>query len=243
MALVPTRTRQPQFITFTGVDAWTDPAELQALSALYPIEWGILFSPQRQGIDPRYPALDVIQRLVKQVPVQWSAHLCGADARSVVETASSQHDRLLTDYFQRGQINTTDPAALPTVAAYWAERVNLRAILQCRTSFPRVSATDMLFDASGGRGVVPSDWPEAVLTTFCGYAGGLNPDNVAAAVRVIGARADRYWIDMESGVRDQLDRFSLARCRAVCEAVYGRGDGDRPGCSEGIASSEPVERA
>lgn len=229
MALAPTSPRPPQFITFTGVDAWTDPAELLELSALYPIEWGLLFSPQRQGVDPRYPALDVIHGLVQELPVRWAAHLCGADARSVITTASSQHDRLLTDFFQRSQINTNDPGALPTVIAHWAERVNVRAILQCRSYFPRVSATDMLFDASGGRGVVPSDWPAPVHTTFCGYAGGLNPGNVAQAVGVIGSRADRYWIDMESGVRDELDRFSASKCRAVCEAVYGRGHAQRAG--------------
>jgi hypothetical protein len=30
-----------------------------------------------------------------------------------------------------------------------------------------------------------------------------------------------YWIDMESGVRDDDNRFSLDKCQAVCEAVYG----------------------
>jgi hypothetical protein len=40
-------------------------------------------------------------------------------------------------------------------------------------------------------------------------------------VQIIGSRASRYWIDMESGVRDDQDKFSLAKCRAVCEAVYG----------------------
>ena len=27
--------------------------------------------------------------------------------------------------------------------------------------------------------------------------------------------------DMESGVRDERDRFDINKCRAVCEAVYG----------------------
>jgi hypothetical protein len=40
-------------------------------------------------------------------------------------------------------------------------------------------------------------------------------------VAVISQRAARYWIDMESGVRDDQDRFSIEKCRAVCEAVYG----------------------
>lgn len=212
---------RPEFITFTGVDAWTDPAGLAQLGSEYPIEWGILFSTQRQGVDPRYPAREVIQRLVQELPLRWAAHLCGADARAVLEAGASPHDDLLAAHFQRCQINTADPGAQPALVAQWAQEVNVRAILQCRSSFPRVSATDMLFDASGGRGIVPTDWPTAVRTTFCGYAGGLSPENVAQALAVIGTRADKFWLDMESGVRDENDRFSLGKCRAVCEAVYG----------------------
>ena len=211
---------KPEFITFTGVDEWTDPAGLAELAADYPVEWGILFSTQRRGVDPRYPAQEVIDRLVR-MPLRWAAHLCGPDARSVIEAGRSPHDRLLTGHFQRVQINTADPNVSPGAIAQWAECVNVRAILQCRGAFPRATCTDMLFDASGGRGISPSEWPEAVRTTFCGYAGGLRPENVAGAIAVIGSRAGRFWIDMETGVRDQQDRFSLEKCRAVCQAVYG----------------------
>ena len=47
--------RKPEFITFTGADDHTDVRDMVALSKLYPIEWGILFSISRQGTDPRYP--------------------------------------------------------------------------------------------------------------------------------------------------------------------------------------------
>lgn len=33
--------------------------------------------------------------------------------------------------------------------------------------------------------------------------------------------AGPYWLDMETGVRDQNDRFDLWKVRAVCELVYG----------------------
>jgi phosphoribosylanthranilate isomerase len=124
--------------------------------------------------------------------------------------------------FQRVQINTKNPDIQASLVGNQAAKRNLRAILQCRAWFPQVASVDMLFDASGGRGISPADWPQAVNTTFCGYAGGLSPENVAQAVQIIGTRANRYWIDMESGVRDERDRFSLEKCRAVCEAVYGR---------------------
>lgn len=213
--------QKPEFITFTGVDDHTDPAGLVELSKVYPIEWGVLFSPKRQGIEPRYPKMSTIHQLVEDLPLRWSAHLCGADARAVIEGGTSPHDELLRKHFARSQINTTDPDIQPSLIGDWAARRNLRAILQCRGEFPTVASVDVLFDASGGRGIVPSDWPTAVNTTLCGYAGGLRPDNVAQAVEVIGRRATRYFIDMESGVRDDSDRFSLEKCRAVCEAVYG----------------------
>lgn len=210
----------PAFITFTGVDDSTDPTDMLELSEDYPVEFGLLFSPKRQGIEPRYPKLSTIEWLVSELPLAFSAHLCGADARAVIEEGRSNHDRLM-DYFDRAQINTADPSVQPSQIGNWAASCNVRAILQARGGFPRVASVDVLYDASGGRGIVPNDWPYGVKSTFCGYAGGLRPENVNAALEVIGFRANRYWIDMESGVRDEHNRFSLEKCREVCEAVYG----------------------
>jgi hypothetical protein len=210
----------PEFITFTGVDDATDASDLMALADHYPVEFGLLFSPKRQGVEPRYPKLQTISWLVSELPLRWSAHLCGGDARDVLDNGFSRHDDLLP-FFTRAQINTADPKVSPSGVGNWASARNLRAILQARGEFPKVASVDVLFDASGGRGILPSGWPAAVKTTACGYAGGLRPENVADAVASIGARAERFWIDMESGVRDERDLFSVAKCRAVCEAVYG----------------------
>lgn len=210
---------KPEFITFTGVDEFTDIADMVELSRAYPIEWGVLFSPKRQG-SGRYPPMFTIKRVAAELEIRLSAHLCGADAREVIEHGESRHDTLLAHAFDRAQINTADPHLQPSMIAQWGRRRELRAILQCRGPFPDVDVVDVLFDASGGRGISPSDWPKG-LPGLCGYAGGLNPDNVAAAVDTISQRAERYWIDMETGVRDEQDRFDLGKCRAVCEAVYG----------------------
>ncbi|CAN7593234.1 hypothetical protein LJR039_004321 [Pseudorhodoferax sp. LjRoot39] len=213
---------KPAFITFTGVDDATDPHGMVELSEEYPIEWGILFSPKRQGIEARYPRLDTIGWLVTELPrLKWSAHLCGGDARAVIDGGQSAHANLL-QYFQRAQINTADPNVMPSQIGNWAARHNLRAILQCRGDFPRVASVDVLFDASGGRGILPQAWPVAAQSTLCGYAGGLRPENVAEVLGTIGKQDIRYWIDMETGVRDERDQFSLDKCRAVCEAVYGK---------------------
>jgi hypothetical protein len=215
----------PEFITFTGADDDTDPTGLVMLAEDYPVEYGLLFSPTHQGARPRYPKLSTIHWLSEELPLRWSAHLCGGDARAWMHDDHCDHDLRA---FERVQINTADLKVQPTMVGNQAAKRNLRAILQCRGPFPQVDSVDVLFDASGGRGISPAEWPRAVNTTFCGYAGGLNPENVAQAVQIIGMRATRYWIDMESGVRDDRDRFSLEKCRAVCEAVYGRAIGATP---------------
>ncbi len=211
---------KPAFITFTGVDERTDFHEMERMSREYPIEWGVLFSPKRQGIEPRYPNLEQIGSRMGAHRLRYAAHLCGGDARDWIERDHCSHEHLLP-YFSRVQINTASPDIKPDLIGQSAARRNVRAIVQCRGEFPQVSAVDLLFDASGGRGIFPNEWPASGRTTNCGYAGGLNPENVAAAVEQISKLATRYWIDMESGVRDENDYFDLARCRAICEAVYG----------------------
>lgn len=211
----------PAFITFTGVDDATDPTDLVALAEDYPIEFGLLISPRKQSLHPRYPTLTNIEWLISELPLAFAIHLCGAAAREVIELGTSQHDDLMP-FVDRVQINTADHNVHPHLIGVWAAQRNVRAILQARDNFPKIAPVDVLFDASGGRGIMPAEWPHAVKSTFCGYAGGLRPDNVAAAVEIIGFRTgQRYWIDMESGVRDENDLFSIAKCREVCEAVYG----------------------
>lgn len=213
----------PDFITFTGVDEYADPRALRELASDYPVEFGLLFSPSRQGLDPRYPPIEVIAWLVSGVrELRWSAHFCGGVAREIIERGVWLHGDLLP-YFKRVQINTADPSVEPSAIAREATARNLRAILQVRGSFWPINNVDLLFDCSGGRGILSDFFPQRVNSTFCGYAGGLNPENVARVVDRVGAPGGpRYWLDMESGVRDEDDRFSVDKARAVCEAVYGK---------------------
>lgn len=217
---------QPRFVTFTGVDDRTDIDEMFRLSQQYPIEWGVLFSPKRQG-QGRYPTLAFIRHLVNARvrnghKLSLSAHLCGDDARMVMATGNSPHDLVLRGNFQRAQINTADPHVDVERIATWGRALELTPILQCRGPFPSHEGVQFLFDTSGGRGLLPDAWPAAHRSgEFVGYAGGLNPGNVAAAVRSIGMAATHAWLDMESGIRNEEDRFSLQKCRAVCEAVFG----------------------
>jgi hypothetical protein len=202
---------KPEFITFTGADDHTSIEDMRALSSKYPIEWGILFSPKRQGVDPRYPANESLSKLVCS-GLRLSAHLCGDYARGIMEGRSFA---LGMRVFGRVQVNHPEPiperiAALPA-----------RGIAQTRGAFPNDTSVDWLFDASGGRGITPAAWP-AHPGRLVGYAGGITLQNVIDVLAAGVGAAVPYWIDMESGVRTD-DRFDIEKCRLVCEAVYGAG--------------------
>lgn len=206
--------RNPEFITFTGADDRTDVAGMGALADRFPIEWGILFSPSRQGVDNRYPGGEAQSRFA-QSGLRLSAHLCGAYARAIM-TGENLHVPIGLGIFKRIQINHVAPSvsAINAFRRGWGPR----CIAQARGSeFPPDTSIDWLFDTSGGRGKEPESLPE-YPGRLVGYAGGLGPDNVGSAIQRIGATGP-YWIDMESRVRTD-NWFDLSLCEQVCRAVY-----------------------
>lgn len=219
----------PSFVTFTGVDERTDIGRMLALSSMYPIEWGILFSPKQQG-EGRYPPLSFLERLIESGAdrgIVLSAHICGQYARDVVNQMRCPLPlRPFMGAFDRIQVNTT----LAGIAPDWiVEFVNEFApgatgILQTRTIFPQDPAIDWLFDQSGGNGLRPEAWPAANSPACCGYAGGIGPDNLADTLTALTPKippGKAFWIDMETGVRTD-DRFDLDKCEQVCRIVQAR---------------------
>ncbi len=64
----------------------------------------------------------------------------------------------------------------------------------------------LLFDASGGNGISPTQWQKPIYDEHpTGYSGGLSPDNVIGNLRqiehVVGDRA--IWIDAEGKLKSQ----------------------------------------
>jgi hypothetical protein len=225
----------PDFITFTGVDAFTDVNELIAISKDYPVEWGVLFSPSRQGAENRYPPLNAVREMLygeaatsqEAHHLRFAAHLCGDDAKALLDGGTSPHDDMIGRAFHRVQVNTTSKRFSYDPLATWGHELGVDVILQCRGEFPTGDESrklKWLFDLSGGRGASPSRWPRPThddRSRLLGFAGGLNPDNVHQHAIDIGGWSRSYWLDMETGVRDENDRFSLEKCRAVLMAVYG----------------------
>lgn len=221
----------PQHITLTGIDARTDFDRVESLSARYPIEWGILYSPTRQGQQPRYPSTEVIARFVwlsrvTPAPMRVAVHLCGGAARDVLASARTG---LLSGaprgWVQRYQINTSEKEpSIRAVEGFVLDR-GARGILQCRgETFPDSYDVDWLYDRSGGRGQLPESWPRPGRSgQFVGYAGGIGPDTIDGVMSDLSGlvtERNRYWLDMESAIRTE-DWIDLDKCESVLHAVYG----------------------
>jgi hypothetical protein len=214
--------KKPEFVTFTGIDAKTDLRRCEALSERYPIEWGILFSKSRQGVESRYPETDVIAAAMV-AKIQRAAHLCGSYAR-FANGGNLLPESTIADFragFARVQINVPDPMpALITMAM--RSSAGVRAICQTRgdTLFPFDESVDWLYDRSGGQGSLPERWPmhPRDKRRLVGFAGGIGPHNVLAAVSAIDSTG-RYWIDMETHIRTD-DWLDLDKCEAICRALW-----------------------
>lgn len=205
---------KPNFITFTGVDSETDLERVLDLSQRFPLEWGMLFSPDRQDKEPRYPDYETIEKM-RALPVAKSAHLCGGYSKMVM---AGDHLPLDLTNFARVQVNSRkpDPAAIVKFAA---PRF-ITPIMQTRElDFPEDKGVAILFDRSGGHGTTPDAWPKHPSKRLVGYAGGINPDNIEDVLATVDSSGP-YWLDMETGIRTN-DYLDLDKCEAVARAVYG----------------------
>jgi hypothetical protein len=211
---------QPAYITFTGVDSAESIPAMQALSSRYPIEWGVLFDPGRPS-EPLFPEA-AVRAAVARAGVRLGVHVCGELAAAIVQ---GRKPAVQFAGFSRLQINHGRAGSTAEQIRHsrdFAAGQGLRAVLQCQGAFPQDAGVDWLFDVSFGTGAVAREWPPLSCSgPFCGYSGGLGPDNVRARLASAPvAPGVPYWIDMESGVRTD-GRFDTAKCAAVCEAVFG----------------------
>jgi hypothetical protein len=212
---------QPAFITFTGVDEFDLIPGMLSISARYPVEWGVLVDVAQEGA-PLFPVAQVRQ-VFQSSALRLSAHVCGAAARAIVEGRDAGLDLagFARVQINHGRIGSTESEIQNSYL--FGQRQGIRSALQCQADFPDDARVDWLYDISFGEGVRPTTWPSvSVLSPFCGFSGGLNPDTVGTVLSKLNiASGAAFWIDMESGVRTE-NRFDLAKCEAVCEIVYGK---------------------
>jgi hypothetical protein len=230
-------------VTITGGDDSIPPEALVSYSRTYPwVEWGILLSRSQVAV-PRFPSIAWVESLAGiafEEQMALSGHLCGAWVRNLCrgDFSFAVERPTIADAFDRIQLNfhaiahTVNPDAL--VAGLKVLRPRNGYILQfdgvndeiMRTLQDTGIPAAPLFDRSGGKGVLPKEWPPMHPTfEYAGYAGGLSPTNVLDELtRIEAAVGDgdrsRVWIDVETHVRSDNDRlFDLDLVEKFLEAV------------------------
>lgn len=219
-------------VTITGADDSTDFNWMNSITEQFPfVEWGILVSRSQMG-SPRFPTMEWMDNLRRygDPALKLSLHVCG---RWVRDICAGDWRRLLShiegNLFTYDRIQLNFHGAIHTLnrtfyfeARKICDKYGLELILQVdgandalvgEARIHQVYAVP-LFDLSGGAGVVPGSWPMQPLDTYCGYAGGLGPDNILAEIdRIEKVTHGPIWIDMETKVRTR-DNLALD-----CEAV------------------------
>lgn len=226
-------------VTVTGADDSIRPEALVPIAKEYPsVEFGILLSKKQQG-NKRYPSRDWWEELYalwREENLVLSGHLCGEWVRKLCLGMPSFFEEFGYTWkmFSRFQLNFhTEPHAVDSQKLSDLIRRYLRDMpiifqmdgvndgifysLYARWGISVFS----LFDQSGGTGLLPGEWPKQPLNQYCGYAGGLSPDNIQEEMEKISrVTTSHIWIDAETLLRSENDKvFDLEKVRRFLEAA------------------------
>lgn len=227
-------------VTLTGADQSIHPRDLWPLSQKYSfVEWGILYGSRSEAGAPRYPGWEWRQELHDLARVRWggidvklSAHLCSHFVRDLVLNGKFTFaDKSEPRFYQRIQLNfhayhqPAGPAFLAALHAVkdkeWIFQMDEVNDQLWKSAWQADVRAVPLFDTSGGAGIMPDRWPAPFNNVYCGYAGGLGPENLAGQLRAIATAVPGpvpVWIDMETRVRSDDDGvFDLKKCEKVLE--------------------------
>ncbi len=214
-------------VTLTGADDRTSHDEMLEISREFKhVEWGILFHQSKVG-QFRYPTFNWIDKLSSELTL--SAHLCGQFV-----TSAMRGKFIELEQFQRIQLNFHKKRLQEALTCQPLEEAikaskkdvifggNFKNVEVCATDLmPNIQ---ILYDGSGGHGILSEEWEIPAEGMDVGYAGGLNPDNLeeqlAKIEEVVGER--HVWVDMESGVRtdDVFDLNKVRRCLEICSKYF-----------------------
>lgn len=216
-------------VTITGADDRVDVADLAALTGRFPfVEWGILVSKKRAG-EPRFPSYPWIDAFA-EARLRSAMHVCGERSRELLLGDDFIVDKAAELGFSRIQVNGWEPSVSFVEMASGHDDVEF--ILQARDLPSFASAAvyalavqrlggkaSVLVDPSGGTGRRIEGFPSTFEGVYVGYAGGIDPDNVAEVITEADETVDApFWIDMESGARTD-DVFDVAKVERVLEVA------------------------
>lgn len=223
-------------VSLTGADDAVSLEKMAELSGRYPqLEWALLYSPHSEGA-PRNPSRQWREQFfAAKLPTSSAVHLCGRQAFEELLAGTLPAELLLADRIQLN-INArrqefTDDEVLAVFSA--AARLGPVPILQYHAGTAAIverflaecdpttrARVHVLFDESRGTGQPPKQWtePKQFGEVFCGYAGGLGPDNVASVSAQLNQFGRPYWVDMETGLRTD-NVFQITKARQVLERL------------------------
>lgn len=222
-------------VSLTGVDDKTALPDLVTLSEMYPfVEWALLYVPHKEGA-PRNPSQRWRQAFFEaQLPGYSAVHLCGNLAfEQLLEDRLPrellQADRLQLNINARKRDFTEDQVlevyrhamhlGPSLILQYHEDSAAIIGKFLSGLSVLDRPRVHVLMDESRGKGKTPNAWfrPAVLEGIFCGFAGGLGPDNIASVLGQIERSGKRYWPDMETGIRtdNEMDVHKAGRVLAA----------------------------
>lgn len=228
-------------LTITGADDAVSPETILRFSESYPfLEWGLLFSKDKMG-ESRYPSTGWLRELLSGIgdlPIALSAHFCGWYAKEVLVNCNYDVLDELDSRFGRVQLNynfyTSKGWNLDALFGYLLEHPERSIILQYNTSNARVldklmsgvlpDNLHLLYDSSGGRGVVIKTL-QRPFVNFTGYSGGLRVENIQEICKKLNLmwRDVPIWLDLETGVRNEENKFDMLMLNNLLKEVKSSG--------------------
>ena len=204
-------------VSFAGIDRNTYREELCRIQDEFPIvEFGVLMSRNWFENGNRYMSPSDIERFKG---LNLCAHLCGKLARDFMNGDVGLLDGTYPYWktmFNRIQVNVAPYGSSEGIDWSGEQEVYVQCKPNQYDNYENSRGVGMLIDNSGGRGI-DEEWTVYPTKEKIGYAGGLNPSNVVAKTSSLmdNDSVGEFWIDMESGVRDEDDWFSIEKVRAV----------------------------
>ena len=228
----------PVRISFAGIDERTNINELIKLTEYgeqngITIEFGVLLS-SRNGEEGsnRYPSIDFMKELTNK-GLNLSLHLCGKYTKELMEHGTLEEVKELLgenlfNSFQRIQANVVGRKTKAPFLDIEGKEIIIQTNTNEENSSGRLenylngeNGSDIVFlsDVSGGKG--EKGEYQCYGTPRQGYAGGITPENVLEVIEEVNAVSQgrqEYWLDLESGCREN-EWFSVSKCRELVAEV------------------------
>ncbi len=222
--------------TFTGLDEFTSLEKVEQISMRFPfVEWGVLLSTSenRKLGEGRYPSVNWIGKnlpklkdVAQKSGCSIALHVCGSETKKLLSKSAESVALSLMTNVNRVQINFAykeyQVQELSELCTQFSDKFFITQHNRSNADlYMKIKNLNhqVLFDASGGRGIDCHEWTAPLAGKVCGYAGGLGLENMKNQLESIRKVAlGEFWIDMEGKIRTE-DKFNLNICENILNVV------------------------